>query len=160
MTKTIISDFSRVLLFPKDHAYEGGLNALNSELSAKNPAYDFLDTFELNEHLLAYYSGLNETTPVHIFTSETIQDHPAIRQTVLDAVTSVLGAKKLGVHKSEASAYNKVLEAVSAKPSEVIYIDDKQTNLDVAKKLGIATILHAENDTTIEQLNTFLGVSR
>ncbi len=80
MIKAIITDFSRVLLFPADSNYTGGLNKLNNNQLKENPNYSFLDFFVINKKLLKYYSELNKTVPVHVFTSETIQDHPSIKK--------------------------------------------------------------------------------
>ncbi len=152
MIKTIITDFSRVLLFPKDDSYKDGLNALNNTLLDEDPNYSFLDFFKLNTELLSFYAEKNKTIPVHIFTGETIQDHPAVKDQLTNSLSSVLSALNLGIHKSEAVAYKTILEALSVNPEEVIYIDDKQSNLEVAATIGIETILFVNNQTTIDKL--------
>lgn len=73
MIKAIVSDFSRVLLFPKDKTYQDSLNILHKELSQK-PNYNVLDYFELNIKLLDFYKSLKDKTPVYIFSSDAIQD--------------------------------------------------------------------------------------
>lgn len=156
MIKAIITDFSRVLLFPSDPSYSSGLNALNNSLLADNPHYRFLDYFTLNSELLAYYAELHKQTPVYVFTSETIQDHPAIKDTVASTTSKVLSASKLGIHKSEPAAYKAVLDILFLQPDEVVYIDDKQENLEVANQIGINTILFRDNPTTISTLNDML----
>ena len=45
MVKAVVTDFSKVLLFAKDSSYADGLNALNKQLLARNPSYDFFDCF-------------------------------------------------------------------------------------------------------------------
>ena len=139
-----------------DADYTGGLNELNNKLLGENPQYNFLDSFILNSELLSYYSELNKTIPVYVFTSETIQDHPSIKEKVRSSTSGVLSASKLGVHKSEPSAYKKVLRTLSLKPEEIVYIDDKQENLDVAKRVGIKTILYSDNQNTINELDTVI----
>lgn len=153
MIKAIITDFSRVLLFPVDTNYTGGLNELNNKLLEENSQYNFLDSFILNSELLSYYSELNKTIPVYVFTSETIQDHPSIKEKIESSTSDVLSALKLNIHKSEPSAYEKVLRMLSLKPEEVVYIDDKQENLDVAKQVGTRTILYVDNQATIYELD-------
>jgi len=81
MIKAIVSDFSRVLLFPKDKSYQGSLNALHKELSEK-PSYNALDFFELNVGLLDFYKSLKDRIPVYIFTSDVIQDYCIIIPTL------------------------------------------------------------------------------
>ena len=153
MIKAVITDFSRVLLFPVDINYTGGLNELNNKLLDENPQYNFLDFFIVNDELLFHYSKLNKTIPVHVFTSETIQDHPSIKRLVESSTSSVISASKLGIHKSNPLAYTEILRSLSLKPEEVIYIDDKQENLDVAEQVGIKTILYSDNTTTTNELD-------
>lgn len=43
--------------------------------------------------------------------------------------------------KPDKKIYQKFLKRFSLRPSEIIFIDDRQDNLDAAKKLGIKTIL-------------------
>lgn len=152
MIKAVVSDFSRVLLFPADNNYTGGLNELNNNLIKENPNYSFLDFFTINKELLTFYSELNKTIPVHIFTSETIQEHPFIKKMIEDSTTSVLSASTLGIHKSESSSYKKILSTLKLKPSEVVYIDDKSSNVDVARQIGIKTIIYKNNLSTIAKL--------
>ncbi len=73
MIKAVVTDFSRVLLFPIDDSYIGGLNALNNKLLAENPQYSFWEYFRVNKELLDYYRELNSQVPVFVFTTETIQ---------------------------------------------------------------------------------------
>lgn len=159
MIKAIITDFSRVLLFPADKNYMGGLNELNNKQLKENPNYSFLDFFTINKDLLKHYSELNKTIPVHIFTSETIQDHPSIKIMIDNSISSVLSASKLGVHKSKQSSYEKILSILKLKPEEVVYVDDKKSNLDVARLIGIKTIHHKDNLSTITELNKITRLS-
>jgi len=56
MPTALLSDFSRVLLRPKDKAYTGGLNALHKRLLAElRGTYSIFDHYELNEELLDFY---------------------------------------------------------------------------------------------------------
>jgi len=41
MINTILSDFSLVILFPKDKTYTGKLNDLHAKLTAEQGDYDF-----------------------------------------------------------------------------------------------------------------------
>jgi HAD superfamily hydrolase (TIGR01509 family) len=72
------------------------------------------------------------------------------------SISSVLSASKLGVHKSQPSSYEKILSILSLNPDEVVYIDDQQINLDVAKQIGINTILYIDNQTTIGNIKELL----
>jgi FMN phosphatase YigB (HAD superfamily) len=156
MIKAVITDFSRVLLFPKDKTYGGGLNSLNKQLLENNPHYNFQEYFDLNDELFTYFSEINKKIPVHIFTSGIIQENPSIKNIINDCSTTVISALKLEVHKSEQLAYEKLLEMLALKPHEVAYIDDMQANIDAASSLGINVILHTSNQGTIYQLSKLI----
>ncbi len=48
----------------------------------------------------------------------------------------------IGVKKPDPVAFHKLSEAVGVPPEQSIFIDDVQENLEVARKLGFATILY------------------
>ncbi len=120
MIKSVVTDFSKVLLFAKDPNYSGGLNALNNKLLSEDPNYSFGDYFTLNDELLEYYSRLNSKVPVYVFTSETIQDHPAIKTKIKNAFSGVMSAKKLHLSKSDSDAYQSIADQVHCLPGEVL----------------------------------------
>ncbi|MBI4250317.1 hypothetical protein HY622_01905 [Candidatus Uhrbacteria bacterium] len=77
----ILSDLSRVLLFPKDNKYLGGLNELHKKLiTEKGGMYPAFTYFELNQELLDYYKSLDSDHILAVFTTDVIQDHPDIRR--------------------------------------------------------------------------------
>jgi FMN phosphatase YigB (HAD superfamily) len=157
MIKTIISDFSRVLLFPKDASYTDSLNALNNHLLSENPDYDFYDYFFLNNELLTFYAEINISTPVYIFTSDKIQDHPAIKEIISKSVSGILSAKEMNVQKTNSLAYERVLNELSLRPPEVVFIDDQETNIDAALIAGMNVIQYVENQTTIEEIRKLIS---
>ena len=48
--------------------------------------------------------------------------------------------------KPEAAAYKSVLEALGASPAEVVFVDDRQVNVDGAQELGIRAVLFESPD--------------
>jgi FMN phosphatase YigB (HAD superfamily) len=158
MIKAVVTDFSKVLLFPQDANYQGGLNALNNKLLADDPSYPFFDHFALNNELLEYYRRLNTNVPVFVFTTETIQDHPAIKEQVQHAFSGVLSAKKLGLSKTEVATYVTIASMVHCRPGEVIFIDDKPSNVESAAGAGLETILFTSNSDAIAKVKALITV--
>lgn len=144
MIKVVITDFSRVLLFPIDTNYSDGLNALNNKLLKSDPDYDFYEHFKLNEELLSYYKRLN--LPVYIFTSETIQEHPAIKSRLLEAFSGIFSAKYLEVSKVDKDAYLAIANELDVPVREILYIDDNHDNIKAARNAGCETVLYTSND--------------
>ncbi|MCB9823253.1 HAD family hydrolase [Candidatus Nomurabacteria bacterium] len=148
--KAVITDFSRVLLFPKDDTFTSSLNALNNQLLDKNPDYDFWRYFKINHELLNYYKSLN--FPVYIFTSETIQDHPAVKALLEGTFKDIFSAKKLGLSKKEPKSYEDLAKITGHNPNEIFYIDDNYDNFTAAKDGGCKAILFKSNDDVIGKL--------
>ena len=150
MIKVIVTDFSRVLLFPVDESYKGGLNALNNQLLGANSDYDFKKHFRINKELLEYYASLD--LPIYIFTSETIQEHPAIKDDLRDIFSGVLSAKNLKIRKTDKNAYIVIAHRLNVQPFEILYIDDKPSNVQAATIAGCATILYTSNSDLVDKI--------
>ncbi|MDO8451410.1 MAG: HAD-IA family hydrolase [bacterium] len=155
MIKALITDFSRVLLFPKDKSYSGSLNGLHRDLSIQ-PNYRLLDSFELNTQLLEYYKSLAGKLDLFVFTSESIQDSPELQPFIKPVFKEIFSAMKMEIDKKEESAYKKLVTAVNLDPAEIIYIDDSETNIDAAKKAGLQTILFKDNESLKTELQAKL----
>jgi FMN phosphatase YigB (HAD superfamily) len=156
MIKAVVTDFSKVLLFAKDKSYTGGLNGLNRKLLADEASYPFFDYFVLNNSLLEYYAKLRQRMPVYVFTSGTIQNHPAIKRTVAGVFSAVISAEELGLSKADRGAYMAVAGIVKHEPSEIVYVDDKQANLDFAAAAGMTTVLFTTNRETVAKLEALV----
>lgn len=153
MIQAVVSDFSRVLLFPKDQDYTGSLNALHRELQTK-PDYNPLDHFSLNQPLLNFYRSL--TKPVFILTSDSIQDAPEFQPFLKPVIRTIFSAKKMKTDKKESQAYVLVVEQLHLLPSEVLYIDDSEENIAAARQAGLTTVLYRDFQETAEQISAYL----
>lgn len=111
MIRALITDFSRVLLLPKDRSYSGSLNQLHKDLSVKDN-YKLLDNFELDLKLLNYYISLKSKLDLYIFTSESIQDSPELTPFLAPVFKNIYSALKMGVDKKDISAYTKLIDEV------------------------------------------------
>jgi FMN phosphatase YigB (HAD superfamily) len=146
MIKALITDFSRVLLFPKNKNYKDSLNTLHKQLSTQS-GYRLLDHFELNNELLDYYKSLGDKLDIFLFTSETIQDSPELTPFVQPIFKAVYSALKMGVSKKDEEAYHKLSSMTGFAPDDSIYVDDSEINITTAKKAGFQTILYKNNES-------------
>lgn len=151
MLKAIISDFSRVLLFPQDKSYLGGLNTLHRELS-QQPNYHALDHFSFNAPLLSLYSTLKDKYPIFIFTSESIQDDEAFQPYIQPIFSSVFSAKKLNIDKKNPEAYKIIAQKIGFSPNEVLYIDDNEENTVAATKAGCIVCLYRDFESLEQEI--------
>ena len=155
MIKAIVSDFSKVLLFPKDTQYLGSLNALHKELS-QQANYNALEHFELNHALLDFYQSLKDALPLYIFTSDVIQDSPEFQPYLQPVFTSILSAKKMNTDKKISAAYLLVAAELKLNPDEILYIDDALENIQAAKIAGLNTILYINLEELIMEVKKYL----
>jgi FMN phosphatase YigB (HAD superfamily) len=155
MIKALVSDFSKVLLVSADDTYSGKLNDLHKKLQ-ESGEYDFWSHFRLNQDLLVYYGSLQDQITIYVFTSKYIQEDLAVKPILDKVFTEVFSGIRLGLKKTEPRSYAIIASKIGLKPNEVIYVDDKQANLDAAKEIGMQTILFADNATLKKEVSRLL----
>jgi|GEM_PF-472871 len=151
MIQTIVSDFSRVLLFPIDPEYRGGLNALHAKLSASGE-YNVWEHFRLNQELLALYAELGRGMPIYLFSSEYIQEDPMIWSALDGIFRDTFSAARLDLKKDDPAAYASIAASVGVEPRSVLYIDDQQMHVDAAARVGMATIRFMSNGQAMRDI--------
>ena len=54
-------------------------------------------------------------------------------------------------------AFGAALEAMRAAPSDVLFVDDRQVNVDAGLALGIAAVRHVDTASTVARVRQFVG---
>lgn len=157
MIKAIVSDFSRVLLFPKDTSHQGGLNVLHKKLS-QNPEYNPLDHFELNMELLDFYRSLKEKYPLYIFTKDSIQEAPEFQKYLQPVFEKIFSASKMNTSKKDPEAYRKIAADLDLNPETILYIDDSAENIEAANKANLHSIQYQTNEVLFTEVKKLLGI--
>uniref|UniRef100_A0A8C3JHF9 Epoxide hydrolase 2 n=1 Tax=Calidris pygmaea TaxID=425635 RepID=A0A8C3JHF9_9CHAR len=70
----------------------------------------------------------------------------------------VIESCRLGAQKPDPEIYVYALDALKAKPQEVILLDDIGENLKPAREMGMATILVRDTETVLKELEELSGV--
>ncbi|XP_068792806.1 bifunctional epoxide hydrolase 2 isoform X2 [Struthio camelus] len=70
----------------------------------------------------------------------------------------VIESCRVGMQKPDPEIYTYALEALQAKPQEVIFLDDIGENLKPARQMGMATILVRDTETVLKELQDLSGV--
>ncbi|XP_076188613.1 bifunctional epoxide hydrolase 2 [Aptenodytes patagonicus] len=70
----------------------------------------------------------------------------------------VIESCRLGARKPDPEIYAYTLEALQAKPQEVILLDDIGENLKPAQEMGMATVLVRDTETVLKELEELSGV--
>lgn len=67
---------------------------------------------------------------------------------ILDYFSLIQITSEVNLTKTDPNFYIKALEALNLKPNNTLFIDDMQSYLDVAAKLGIKTQLYTQQSLT------------
>ncbi|MBP9700071.1 HAD-IA family hydrolase [Candidatus Woesebacteria bacterium] len=158
MIKFLLSDFSRVLLFPIDENYAGSLNELHAA-RLQEASYTFFDTFSLNNQLLDWMAQakLTHHLKIGMFTSETIQEYPVLQPFLNPVFDVVFSAKKLGLSKSDPQAYTTLCAQLNILPSETMYIDDAIPNVAAATTAGLHAVQFMATESTVAHAEALLN---
>lgn len=152
MIKALLFDFSRTLLFPKDKSYSGGLNSLHKTLS-ENPNYKFLDNFELNTEVMKYLETIKGNFFIYIFTSESIQETPDIKEDISKIFKKIFSAQKMNLDKKDPESYKIISKEINLIPQEILFVDDNSENISAARKAGFQTIQYIDNKSLLEKIS-------
>ena len=147
MFKVLLSDFSQVILFPKNSTYFGSLNSLFDK--KKDAAgFSFFDLYSLNNELLAFYKDLKKQhgLKLAIFTTGTVQNHPDLNPYLFPLFDQVFSAYEINRQKNDPESYSFLANELSVLPSEIIFIDDSMSNVRAAKEAGVEGIQFVSNE--------------
>ena len=153
MIKAIISDFSRVLIFPKDETYLGSMNDLYRE-KIKLPEFNIFEHYQLNTELIEFYKS-QAKFPVYIFTSGASLHLDSKVKPELDKVfKGIYSAAEIGAEKDQPKSYRLICKKLELNPADVLFVDDTQENILAAAKAGLQTLHYTNNADLIAFLNS------
>ncbi len=146
MVKAVVFDFGRVLIFPKDKEYFGGLNELHRVLS-ESPNYKFSDHFVFNDELLQFIKEEKVTKRFesYLFTKGKIINSPECKSFLENVFANVFSADLFKIKKSDTSTYSFLADKIDIAPPQILYVDDTRTNTEAAENAGLQTITFRNN---------------
>lgn len=144
MITTILSDFSWVIVFPKDKKYKGALNHLHFKLSEEIGDYDFYDYFKFNKEILDFYQFLKDkySISLNIFTTGVLQNHPQAKQKLEPIFDNIFSAYDTDLEKTNPDSYLSIAKKLGKDPSEILFIDDKEEFIKAARKADLNVLLY------------------
>ena len=157
MITTILSDFSRVILNPKDKNYKGTLNGLYKKLKQEGKPFNFFDYFEFNEDILGLYLQIKDKHSINIFTTGTIQNAKEVKQKLGFIFNNVFTAADYNLDKTQPEAYEFIAKKLGVDPSQILYIDDEIKNIEAAKEAGLNTFHYEEFRTLFNKVKEELS---
>lgn len=157
MITTILSDLSRVILFPKDKNYKGTLNGLYKKLQQRKMSFNFLDYFKFNDEILNLYTLLkNKHISICMFTTGSIQNAKEVAQKIDQIFDNVFSAKEYSLDKKEPSSYKFIATKLQKPTNQILYIDDQLDNIKAAEKARMDTWHYKEFADLYNQLKSYL----
>jgi HAD superfamily hydrolase (TIGR01509 family) len=153
--KILITDFSRVLIFPIAENVES-LNRLHQKLSLDSN-YNIFDHFILNHELLSYLEQLKNKLPVYIFTDGRLHELPEVSVHLKDIFKETYSVDTLGLDKKKTEAYGSLASRIGVDPSDIIFVDDKPANVEAAKRAGVNAIQYISNGALVQKLETLFS---
>lgn len=154
---TVIFDFSRVLLQPKDPNYAGKLNDLYRDVKTKTP-FLFFDHFTPDNELLTWLETKKNSVALCLYTSEIIQNDPAIFPRLEQVFgKNIYSAKDFGWSKRKSEDYVALAKKIGVDPQSCVFIDDTMENVKAAESAGITAIQYYSREHIIEKLSAVLS---
>ncbi len=144
MVKALLFDFSRVLLFPKGSDPVESLNGKYRELLEQGE-FDFFEHYRLNEELMDFIYKLQDDYELFLFTSETIQEAPELKEE-LSVFKRIFSGTRMNLDKKEPVAYETIAREIGADIEEIVFIDDSMLNLTAAAQAGMQVIHYQNNE--------------
>ncbi|OGE31455.1 hypothetical protein A3C59_02330 [Candidatus Daviesbacteria bacterium RIFCSPHIGHO2_02_FULL_36_13] len=156
MIKVLLFDFSRTLIHPRPSSFTGKLNDLYRDATSKKN-FNFYNNFYLNRELLDFIKALKDKYTLAIYTTDTLQNDPAVKPTLDEIFKFVFAANDLNISKRESPGYIVIAEKLKVNPEEILFVDDLLANVEAARKAGLQIIQFTNNKKLFTELKNKLS---
>jgi putative hydrolase of the HAD superfamily len=127
-------------------------------LTGKEVRTEWLNASKIDEELVSFIRQLKTTHKIAICSNtapkifrETLQAN-----NIEDAFDIVVSSSEIGMIKPNPDIYLYTLKELGVKPEEAIFIDDRESNLEGARAVGINSILYVNLQQIKSDLDKFL----
>ena len=113
---------------------------------------------EWNTEFLGYVRSLRPTYKTAVLSNAwpSARDEMA-SQINEDAFDLLVYSAEEGIAKPDPEIFRRAIERLGIKPSEAVFVDDRQENVDAAQALGMHGVLFTETDETIQAIDEVLA---
>jgi putative hydrolase of the HAD superfamily len=112
-----------------------------------------------NEPLFAYYRGLRDRGVRMAMLTNNVREWEHRWRAMLpidDVFETVVDSAFVGMRKPEPGIYALTLERLGLPAEACVFVDDLKVNVDAARSLGMAGIVHRDTAATVAQLEELL----
>lgn len=126
--------------------------ARNANITLEDVEYE-LNDFSINEKLIKILPRLSRNYKLALICNASSQIIRPIfvKYEIEHYFNQIIISSEVGVSKPQAEIYLLMLDRLSIKPSEAVFIDDRQTNIDGAEAIGIKGILYNDFKELVEE---------
>jgi len=144
---------SLVDIAPKGTKPEDIIEAWNAMLGEFPKAH-----VELLKKLKTQYRTflLSNTNELHVIAFEAEMKKQGIKESMTDLFEKVWYSNEIQMRKPYPETYIAVMKEANIKPEETLFLDDRQENLDGAKKAGLHVQLINDDFTTLDFFKDYL----
>ena len=113
---------------------------------------------ELDEELVAYATSLRPryATAILSNSADGARREEQARFGLEDLVDTIIYSHEVGIAKPDRRVYLLTCERLSVRPEEAVLLDDVQTCVDGAQRVGMQALLHRDTATSIAAINGLL----
>ena len=120
---------------------------------------DWIDIGALHEDLIEYIKSLKERGFKTAFLSDSSYGFVKLlidKYNLEPLFDTIVVSSEVGFLKANPEMFNLVLDRLIIKPENAIMVDDRQSNLDSAEKVGIKGILYKDTQSFKEALESII----
>jgi putative hydrolase of the HAD superfamily len=140
---------------------ERGLaGVLGREVSLQGFGARLLGAMHPNELLFDYYRGLRDRGLRMAMLTNNVREWESLWRSMLpidDVFETVVDSAFVGMRKPEPEIYALTLERLGLPAEACVFVDDLEVNVDAARSLGMAGIVHRDTAATMAELDELLA---
>ena len=92
----------------------------------------------------------------YIFTTGKVQNAEFIKHKLDMVFKDIFNVPMIGFKKTDKNAYLKLCEELDLKPSQVMFIDDTEENINAAKEAGLHAVVYHDNNQILNSISEWL----
>ncbi len=151
MITTLLFDFSWVLAFPQSK--NTGTNAAYKQ--AKINHHPWQEYLELNNELINFVKK-QDSLSSYIFSASSKKMLTEIRTHLIPPFIETFSSKELGIYKYQPESYKRIAKILDTAPEQILFIDDKDSNVQAASEAGMQTIQFINNQDFIKKFSSLI----
>jgi putative hydrolase of the HAD superfamily len=152
--KSLLQDFMKTKL-SKEEFFEKFISALDSSKNSNEFFYLLEIIPDLNTELLEFIKNLKKQYKIYLLSNNVSELFEQYEKKINfnDYFDLMFLSHELKISKTQDEIWDVLLSKVNCRPEELLFIDNKESYLEFARKRGIKTILFKNNEQVKKEIN-------